>query len=274
MAYITGVSIFCPAGGRSMLPDTAQSLYELGQLLKDQGIDSAFWWSTCADVEDIRNYAITKWYDTQQQASHLLMVDSDMRWNAGMVWDMLQFDQPLTGVMYAKRMFPTQAIGRMKTGAETSDNIVSGHLEVAEVGAGVLLIKREVVDKMLAAFPELIDETEYHQVIDPLRTEAVKRLLRLFEKKVFPKGHPYAPNGGRLSEDLSFCYRWREVGGKVWANVHHPVSHIGPFSWTIRFTDFLQEQKARVTAGEVLPAYDSTPGAEKDYPPVDETKAA
>jgi hypothetical protein len=52
------------------------------------------------------------------------------------------------------------------------------------------------------------------------------------------------PSGGELSEDLSFCWRWRQCGGDVWANVRHPIGHVGPFEWTIRYEDYLIERGA------------------------------
>jgi hypothetical protein len=42
---------------------------------------------------------------------------------------------------------------------------------------------------------------------------------------------------------MSFCHRWRQSGGEVWANVRHPVGHIGPHEWLIRYEDYLIEKK-------------------------------
>lgn len=250
MAYVTGISIFCPAGSRSLLADTAYSLYNLATKLTETGVTHGFQWTACSDITELRNFAITRWYDEQKGASHLLMLDSDMAWDAQLILDMIAFDQPLTGCIYIKRQYPPTPIGAVLNGKETSDDIVKGFLEVESVGSGVLLIKREVVDKMIARYPEIIDETEFHQVAEPLKSIGIKRLIRAFDAVVFPKGHPFAPNGGRLSEDLSFCYRWRECGGKVWANVHHKISHLGIHSYDARYGDLLEEQKARKERGE------------------------
>lgn len=38
----------------------------------------------------------------------------------------------------------------------------------------------------------------------------------------------------------------------MWANVHHPVSHIGYHDYIMRYADFLAEQKRRKDAGEPL----------------------
>jgi hypothetical protein len=45
----------------------------------------------------------------------------------------------------------------------------------------------------------------------------------------------------RLSEDMSFCYRWIEqCGGEIWANVNHRISHVGPFDYAIRYQGILE----------------------------------
>lgn len=219
-----------------MHADTAQSLYDLGQLLSGENVPSRLKWIACADIVDLRNLFITMWYYKQPQASHLLMVDSDMRFSPFMVWDMLQFGKPVTGCFYARREFPVSVVGKAINDTDTIDNVVNGHLKVQGVGAGVLLIKRTAIDEMIAKMPDIIDGSDNHPVASSLKSYDLPHLLRPFDQVRFD-------NGGRLSEDLSFCHRWRECGGEVWANVHHYVGHIGPFEWLIRYEEYLTEKK-------------------------------
>lgn len=238
MAHITGVSIVCPAGGRTIQADTAQSLYDLGQLLASEGIPNRFKWITCADIVDIRNLFVTLWYYLQPEASHLLMVDADMHFSERMVWDMLNFDKPLTGAFYSRREFPVSVVGKTLNDTDTIDNVEKGHLKVEGVGAGVFLIKRSLMDTMIKKMPEIIDTSNFHPVASSVQAYGLPHLLRPFDLVKFE-------NGGRLSEDLSFCHRWRECGGEVWANVMHPIGHVGPFEWKIRYEEFLIEEKQR-----------------------------
>lgn len=269
MAYITGVSIFCPAGNRTLLADTALSLYNLGMKLTEAGIRHGLTWTSCSDITELRNFALTRWYDTEPGASHLLMVDSDMGWDPQMVLDMLAFDKPLTGCIYIKRQLdPIVPLGSVKTGKETTDDVDHGFLEVESVAAGVLMIKREVIDKMIMRYPEMVDSTGFHQVVEPLRAIGVNRLIRAFDPISFPVGHPYAPNGGKMSEDLSFCYRWRECGGKVWANVAYAVHHVGMHSFTARYIDLLTENKRRKDAGEEMLGGNVVACPEHPLPPI------
>jgi hypothetical protein len=36
------------------------------------------------------------------------------------------------------------------------------------------------------------------------------------------------PDSGRyLSEDYAFCRRWRDIGGKIWVDLHCKLLHLG-----------------------------------------------
>jgi hypothetical protein len=52
-----------------------------------------------------------------------------------------------------------------------------------------------------------------------------------------------------LSEDVSFCSRWREgCGGEIWANINHKISHVGPFDFHMRYQGVLEAKAQQVAA--------------------------
>jgi hypothetical protein len=247
MAHVTGVSIMIPTGTRSVVADTAVSIYDLGQLLAAEGIPSRPKWMGCSDIVDLRNLFLTLWYYKQPQSSHLLMIDSDMRFSPFMVWDMLQFGKPVTGCFYAKREYPIAVVGKALNDTDTVDDVVDGHLRVSGVGAGVLLIKRTAIQEMIDKLPEIIVTTNNHALAGQVEIYELPHLLAPFKKVQLA-------DGGELSEDISFCHRWRQCGGEVWANVRHPVGHIGPHEWLIRYEDYLIKRKKGEDAPQEIPA--------------------
>ncbi len=92
--------------------------------------------------------------------------------------------------------------------------------EVQRVQNVLLNIKREVVKAMLKKFPEAND------TVDPgaISGLGISRMLKLFSKMKTKDGRP-------LSEDYSFCERWKECGGEVWCGVDYPIGHIGSFTY-------------------------------------------
>ena len=235
--HLTGVLICVPAFGQTMSAHTAQSLFNLCQFLTFKNIPNTMCWLSAADIAEVRNIVLTKWYDGHPEFSHLLFVDADMEFPVALVADMLGFGKPLMGCLYARRQWPATAVGRTFNQGSV-DDIVDGFIKVAGVGCGVMMIARHVVRTMIDKMPEILDsEISGHPGADTLQESQSKRLIRAFDPFVDERGV-------KLSEDLAFCERWRKCGGEVWANVNHLIGHIGPFNYAIRYADFL-ENKAR-----------------------------
>jgi hypothetical protein len=233
--HCTGVSIMVPSQSRQVYTDAMQSIYDTGQMLQAEGIPTRLKWMSASNIAEIRNLFISLWYYKQAQASHLMMVDADMHFSPFMVWDMLNFDKPVTGSLYARRQFPISVVGKVFNDTDTTENMVSGHLLVEGVGAGVLIIKRDVVKEMLDKMPEILFTGSAH-VLDPIiRSYDLPHLLTPFKELTTEEDVP-------LSEDLSFCHRWRKCGGEVWANVKHPIGHVGPFEWAVTYEQYLADK--------------------------------
>jgi hypothetical protein len=73
-----GILIYIPTSDQKMMAATAQSLYNLASYLTGANIPHTLTWVSAADIEDIRNLAVTAWYDGYPEYSHLLFIDSDM----------------------------------------------------------------------------------------------------------------------------------------------------------------------------------------------------
>ena len=227
---ITGVLIVCPASNQMMTTPTAQSLYWLAKWLTASGIPNDLVCMTVAGIVDARTLLLTRWYDNHPECSHLLMIDADMHLAPGLIGDMLAFGKPLTGVFYCRREMPLSIIGRV---LDDKNKVVDGFMKVKDVGGGVMLISRAVVDRMLEKLPEINDTKR----VGRLQSAAgITRMIRAFDECD-------GENGEHLSEDYAFCHRWRQCGGEVWANVEHAVGHVGPFTYAVRYADLLEADK-------------------------------
>lgn len=240
---VTGLLVCCPSYGGHVSQQTAGLLYMIAQFCATVGIKSQVMLLAFSDIVDVRNIQITKFYD-EYDFSHCLMIDNDMGADISLIQAMLELDVPLVGTLYSRREMPTDG-NPMST--------LIGHLypdekwecrppfiKVRHVGAGILMFNRELVSKMLQKFPDIND------LDDPGRmaTLGVTRIIRAFEKM---KG----PEGNRLSEDYSFCERWQQCGGEVWANFCQPVSHVGPFDFCSRYSDVIKIEQKTEAASEV-----------------------
>jgi hypothetical protein len=99
--------------------------------------------------------------------------------------------------------------------AEKENNIVQNLIKVKHLATGFLVIKREVFEKMMIAYPS----TKYHDDIKFLTEEENKYAYAFFDCGV-EEGHYF-------SEDWMFCSRWTKMGGSIWLDVSINLTHIG-----------------------------------------------
>ncbi len=94
-----------------------------------------------------------------------------------------------------------------------------GFIRVRYAGTGFLMIRRAAIEKMCAHYPALRFRRE-HSISDPLADSPHR--FALFECLIEPETGVY------LSEDFSFCKRWTDIGGEIWADAESRLSHVGP----------------------------------------------
>lgn len=92
--------------------------------------------------------------------------------------------------------------------------------EISEAPTGFMCIKRQVFEKMMAAYPDLDYIPEYEPGEELPGTHWLFfDTLRVAERK------------RSLSEDYAFCHLWRKIGGKVFMDINSKLSHQGQHIW-------------------------------------------
>ena len=82
-----------------------------------------------------------------------------------------------------------------------------------------MLIKREVIEKMIKHYPE----TKYMpEVFDDASQVGVEKHA-LFDTMI--------ENGRYLSEDYTFCRRWQNMGGKIYVDPSIVLDHVGTYTF-------------------------------------------
>lgn len=227
-------NVFCfiPAFGNVVKTPTLLTSHAIMQELHSKGIATGISALSFPDIAELRNMVLTIFYDTMPNATHLLFIDADMSFDPHLVTDCLLFDEPLVGTIYPQRKVPLSWAGSGTGEAQTVRR--AGFMQVEGVGFGCTLIRRDLVTKMLAMMPHLVDtRLHLHPAGDTLRQAGANRMIRAFEKMDIAER-------GLISEDLSFCIRWRQCGGEVWANINYKMSHVGDFDYSARYLDTVE----------------------------------
>ncbi|HEY8573616.1 hypothetical protein [Phenylobacterium sp.] len=114
-------------------------------------------------------------------------------------------DLMAAGLGYVVGFLPTR---------DNSVEIEDGLAKVAYGGTGFLMIRREALERVVEAHPELMTHIGD---VEP----ATPTVPMVFETMVEPE------TGRYLSEDYAFCRRWRDLGGEIWADVEARLTHVG-----------------------------------------------
>lgn len=181
-----------------------------------------------------RNTLVAKFLD-DPNLSHLLFIDADIGFEVEQVLRMLRFGEDVVAGMYPLKLIdwtadsldrvrngegidqaPLRFVGTPCHGAERErkGEFVTG----SYAGTGFMLIRRRVFETMIQSYPHL-RYTAAHTAVVPSFSP---NQYALFDCTIDSETGEY------LSEDYSFCQRWRALGGRVWLDTASRLAHIGP----------------------------------------------
>jgi hypothetical protein len=157
--------------------------------------------------------------------SHIMFVDGDVQFGPNVLPRLLQSGKPFVGAACPLR----QAEPRFAVSFQNRKEIpvIGGLVEVDGIGMSATLIQRSVFDTMVARAVVMSPK-----VNPPTAKVLTGPLYNFF--------HPICTRDRRLTEDVSFCARWREqCRGQIFALIDEQVSHHGPHEFRGRMADHL-----------------------------------
>jgi hypothetical protein len=98
--------------------------------------------------------------------------------------------------------------------------IENGLIRLHDGATGFMMIKREVIDKMIKQYPEL----KYNNDLNT-PPELNPHFYAFFDTMIDPKDKRY------LSEDYTFSRRWQDMGGEIWLDPSISLNHYGSFNF-------------------------------------------
>jgi len=172
------------------------------------------------------------------KATHLLFIDADIGFEPEQVLRLIASEADVCAAIYPIKRIDWDKI-RATIGAGRNDPATALHyvLEVEDpnhiatrgefarvrgAGTGFLMIRRHVLEKMCAQYRSLHFRVD-HNYRDALADSPNR--VALFECMIDPQ------TGAYLSEDFSFCRRWTDMGGEIWADLKSQLHHVGPTTY-------------------------------------------
>lgn len=128
----------------------AFSLYNLGKALSKAGIEHSLFLSPGTLIANQRHELVNA--AREWGATHVLFIDSDIVFRPNHVIDLLNFDEPIVGGAYSKRVDPVVAtawhsIDNWDTHVRLQEQTDS-HIKVDAMALGFCLIRTDVFDKL------------------------------------------------------------------------------------------------------------------------------
>lgn len=226
----------------------ARSMMDLTALCAKNNIQlQCYFLSNESLIQRARNYCCDEFL--RSDATHLMFIDADIRFNAQDVIALMALqsdDSPydVIGAAYPKKCISWEKIKMAvdKGFADENPNVlerfvgdyvfnpkegkgeilISEPAQVAEIGTGFMMIRRNVFERYREAFPQL----SYRP--DHARTEhfdGSREIHAYFDCQIQPGTKRY------LSEDYFFCYNVENMGGQVWLCPWMQLEHMGSYNF-------------------------------------------
>jgi hypothetical protein len=201
-----------------------------------------------------RNLCVAEMLNHEDNYTHLLFIDSDIDFNSETIFKMLDFDKDIIGVPYPMKTLSWDKIWKRNNLKQTTINsgddlskigftfpvkvnnpesivVDQGLIELTHAPTGCMLIKRNVLEKMIKEYPHL--EIFQPTIINGVEVKK-ENMYNLFDTLHDPVTKRY------FGEDFGFCQRWVDIGGKVYAYIDDYITHVGEYSYCGRFKDDLE----------------------------------
>ncbi|MCI0599476.1 MAG: hypothetical protein L0Y60_08125 [Beijerinckiaceae bacterium] len=232
------VFIATPCFGGLVSQHYMQSVISLIQLAGEANIDAMLALLGHDSLITRSRNTLVSQFLRAKAATHLLFIDADISFEPQQVLHMLRFDREFVAGIYPLKVidWSGNAIKRAATARETFESapllyvgtLCTGNGRESEgrfataiyCGGGFMLLKREVIERMIAAYPE----TRYisaHAYSNAKSDETYALFDCMIDKET----------GAYISEDFAFCQRWRDIGGKIWLDTEGRLTHIGSYNF-------------------------------------------
>ena len=245
-----------PCYGGNLSVNYFHAMRRLLPLLEQQGI--AVQVKTLAQeslISRARN-TIAAEFLGRSECTHLLFIDADIGFEPELVPRLLARGQPLVCAAYPMKGYSWDKIFEAGKTAPSADalkrvslqfaanmrdedwplqedrhtlDIDNGFVKVSKAATGMMLIERQVFQRMQLAYPQL------HYANDVAGYDnAFTRgnFWTFFETMVHPFTRRY------LSEDYAFCHRWTQgCQGEIWLDIESRLSHFGNMAFSGSFLE-------------------------------------
>lgn len=252
MDFLRGMNIFfaTPCYGGLVSDQYFLSMFRLSQVLIQYGIKFRITTLRNESLITRARNILTAMFLEDKDSTHLMFIDADIEFDPDSVIRMLAMNKDIIAGAYPKKTINWDQVKHaVKEGKEDissygADYAINlkfvpgtnkvrthfGAVEVLDASTGFFLVKKEAIQKMVNAYPELFYNND--SAIDP---RFVPYCYALWDTMIDPTDKRY------LSEDYTFCRRWQQLGGEVWVDPNTRLNHVGAYTFEGNLKNILRQ---------------------------------
>jgi len=193
---------------------------------------------------------LVSFFMENKDATHLFFIDADIEFNPEDLLRQVAYDKPIVVGAYPKKAINWDSIINAVRNPDLDENAqtIEGHssnyvvnfdfvkdengnrtsqvqivdnlVKLKDAGTGFMCIKKEVIQKMMDAHPDLkyVNDINVDSKFEPY-------MYALFDTMIDPESRRY------LSEDYMFCRLWQQMGGDVYLDPRTALNHVGHYTF-------------------------------------------
>lgn len=245
----THVHYFTPCYGGMLTEGYFRSWTKAHMIFTKYGIPYSLTTSANESLITRARCHMVAYFMANPKATHMMFIDADITFDPVDIIHMLQHDKPIITGTYPKKEIDWNSVRHaIDNGLDNNQladtggayavnyawnekkqedgtikktlNVKDGLVKLKDGATGFMLIKREVIEKMIEAYPELYFNNDLK-----LPEDVAKYTYLFFDCMHDPESKRY------LSEDYAFCRRWQQLGGDVWLDPLVKLDHMGSYNF-------------------------------------------
>jgi hypothetical protein len=249
------VLIATPTAGGVVKALYATTLLKTVIAIKDAGWGIDFVTLDSSYISRARNY-FAHLLLQKPHFTHLVMIDSDMSFEGHVICRLIRCDKPVVAAAYSQRCINMMAFAQAARNPELAladlaalaleynlqpelaagarqVRVIDGMCRVNYVALGCAVIRRDAFESLIATGTARLRPDRFLQ-----KSGLGGPFYDFFGEITFE-------DGDILSEDYSFCKRWRSApGNEIWAVVDEPIGHVGDMVYSAPYLKRLLQGKA------------------------------
>ena len=207
------VLIAIPCYGGQIQDTLVSQLYQIGKNYQSvYGINTDLMLVSNESLISTGRQNIANIFLNDTMHDYLMCIDADVGFKQEAIYTLLNHQKEFVTAAYSMKVIPPRYNFEIHPSMEMDSNLV----RLSHIGTGFQLVHRTVFEDIAKDFPDLkYEPNETHRAI------SLKNKNNSF--------HYYQTmiDGGIIPEDIQFCRRYNQTGGKIWLDPDIELTHCG-----------------------------------------------